>query len=412
MKNLSNNIFSAGIRSLSIGVLLLFAYILIPKNALAQSCSSSTPAYTINLTGHPDTTWTSASVSRVGQCCLATGSDRCILFYITLDSLSAGIEVNAVGGLGGTDYTLNCDATTTTGLGTKTCISNPTTGFYVTICKPGGNPQQYTVKSIPKPYLVVNPENISPNCSTKLEIKGLIPSTVTWTSISGSAYNSNLVCPTSSCNTLTPKVKYTANFPAYVDYRVCGTPVSNCFGTSYCDTVRVYKYDTLKVKIDPSSAYICPGSSTAKITAKASGGKPPYTYSWASSTSTDSSRNVGVGSYTVTAKDALGCQVATKSVTVYAGTNPAPSITGSSLICIYEEGAYFTLPKANRSYSWSVSGGTITAGDGTNSIGVIWSSTGTKTITLTETNTISGCSGTFSKTVTVHPLPVTPPIQH
>lgn len=223
MKILSNNNFSAGTKRLCLGVLLLFAYILLPKNASAQGCAASTPAYTIDLTGHPDTTWTSASVSRSGQCCLASGSDRCIVFYITLDSLSSGIEVDAVGGLGATNYTISCDPTTTRSLGTKACITNPTTSFYVTICKPGGNAQKYTVKSIPKPYLIVNPENVSPNCPAKLEAKGLVPTSVNWTSLSGSQYNNNLSCSTGCA---TPTVTATANFPSYVDYQVCGTPVS------------------------------------------------------------------------------------------------------------------------------------------------------------------------------------------
>ncbi len=396
---------SAG--KLCIAVLLLFTYIVLPKNAFAQSCATTTPAYTLDFTGKPDTTWTSPSVSRDGLCCGKTGSDRCILFYITLDSMSSGIVVDAVGGLGATDYEIKC--ANPTPLGNRTCIANAGS-FYVTICKPGGNPQQYTVSSVPKPYIVKNPVSISPNCPATLQTAGLVTSSITWKSLSGSTYNNNLSC-TSGCSTSV--VTASANFPTYVDYLVCGTPVNTtCFGSTYCDTVRVYYYDTLKVKLNPRrTAYLCTGTTSTRVTATASGGKAPYTYSWTGG-STDSSRLVGAGTHVVTVKDALGCQVARDTVVVTAGTSPTPSIVGSSIICQYEEGTYFTAPQLNRSYTWEVNGGVITSGDGTNLINVTWSNTGLKTIKLTETNTVTGCSGITTRTVTVHKKPTIDSINH
>src|SRR5688572_8761217 len=63
-------------------------------------------------------------------------------------------------------------------------------------------------------------------------------------------------------------------------------------------------------------------------------------------------------------------------------------------------------------YTWTVSaGGTITAGAGTNSITVSWTTTGTKTITVNYTNA-DGCSATTatSYTVTVNANPTVNPI--
>jgi hypothetical protein len=387
-------------------VLLLFAYILTPKNASAQNCASTVPAYTLDFTGTPDTTWTSPSVSRSGLCCSKTGSDECILFYVTLDTNAIGISVNAVGGLGNTDYEINCSNATP--LGTSTCILN-TGSFYVTICKPGGNAQKYTVTSIPRPYITNQKYYISPNgCTATLKVFGVVPSSVTWTSLSGSAYNNNLSC-SSGCTTTV--VSRTSSFPAYVDYKVCGVPSSSCVASTFCDTVRVYNVNALITNISPSSAYLCAGSGSTKVTANVTGGVRPYSYSW-SNGATDSSINVGTGTYVVTTTDVIGCQIGKDTVVVSAATKPTPSVIGSSIICVNEEGTYFVMPQTNRSYSWDVNGGIIASGDNTNMISLVWTTTGTKTISVTETNTVTGCSATATKSVTVHPRPIINNINH
>lgn len=406
MKLLSNNINIQRAGKVCAGLLLLFAYILVPKNALAQSCASTVPAYTLNFKGTPDTTWVSPSVSRKGLCCGKTGSDECIIFYITLDSNAIGVSIDAVGGLGATNYEIDCKNPTP--LGTSTCIYN-TGSFYVTICKPGGNAQKYTVTSIAKPHTPQQEFYISPNgCSANLEVKGLVPSSVTWTSLSGSAYNSNLSCSSGCTKTV---VSRSSSFPAYVDYRVCGVPSSSCLSGTFCDTVRVYNVSALNVNISPAAAYVCSGSTTTKVTANVTGGKRPYSYSW-SSGQTDSSVNLGTGTYVVTVTDVIGCQIGKDTVVINTATRPTPTVVGSSIICVYEEGTYFVNPQSNRSYSWSVSGGTITSGDGTNMINVIWGTTGTKTVSVTETNTLTGCVGTANKSVTAHPKPTINSIDH
>ncbi|MGZ5243386.1 MAG: hypothetical protein ACXWEY_05515 [Bacteroidia bacterium] len=406
MKPISNNNSAIRTKSVCLGILLLFAYMLVPKNAVAQNCASTVPSYTLDFTGTPDTTWVSPSVSRSGLCCSKSGSTDCILFYVTLDTNAIGVSVNAVGGLGNTDYEIKCKNPTP--LGTSTCIYN-TGSFYVTICKPGGNAQQYTITSIPRPHTPSQKYYISPNgCSANLEVKGVVPSSVTWKSISGSTYNSNLSC-SSGC--LTTVVSRTSNFPAYVDYQVCGVPSSSCIASTFCDTVRVYNVNALTVNISPAAAYICTGNTTTGVIANVTGGIRPYSYSW-SGGQTDSSVNLGTGTHIVTVTDIIGCQIGKDTVIVTSATKPTPTIVGSSIICVYEEGTYFVNPQSNRTYSWSVSGGIITSGDSTNMINVIWSATGTKTVTVTETNTITGCFATASKSVTAHPKPTIDSIDH
>ncbi len=64
-------------------------------------------------------------------------------------------------------------------------------------------------------------------------------------------------------------------------------------------------------------------------------------------------------------------------------------------------------------YVWTITGGTIDSGQGTNSISVTWTATGVQTITVTYTN-LTGCNPLVptSYNVTVNVLPNTSPIYH
>jgi len=96
-----------------------------------------------------------------------------------------------------------------------------------------------------------------------------------------------------------------------------------------------------------------------------------------------------------------------KSVTV--NPLPIPTITGPSLPCLNASGNVYATEIGMTGYTWTVYGGTITAG-GTSTdhtITVIWTSVGTNTITVSYTNSNLCTSATPSvKTVMVDPLPV------
>ncbi|MBN1187651.1 MAG: DUF2341 domain-containing protein, partial [Bacteroidales bacterium] len=74
-------------------------------------------------------------------------------------------------------------------------------------------------------------------------------------------------------------------------------------------------------------------------------------------------------------------------------------------VCQNEEVNY-SVPDVYDSYTWAVTNGSITSGDGTNEITVLWETVGTGTIVLEATKTITGCSGTsLTLDVEVMPLP-------
>ena len=114
------------------------------------------------------------------------------------------------------------------------------------------------------------------------------------------------------------------------------------------------------------------------------------------------------GLYTVTY--AIGASGGCASVETTTGVRinalPAPVITGTTPLCILSTGNIYSTPfVTGHSYLWTISGGTITAGDGTNSITVTWNDP-FGWLTVQETITATGCQVTTDYfNVALNPLP-------
>ena len=94
-----------------------------------------------------------------------------------------------------------------------------------------------------------------------------------------------------------------------------------------------------------------------------------------------------------------------KSVSVY--PLPVPTITGNATACLNSTGNTYITETGMSGYSWSVTGGTITSGSGTNSIAITWNATGPQTVSVNYTNANSCTAAAPTvKTVTVNSLPV------
>lgn len=120
------------------------------------------------------------------------------------------------------------------------------------------------------------------------------------------------------------------------------------------------------------------------------------------------------GTYYIKGTTAAGCFVI-QPVVVTVNPLPVPAITGPSPVCESVNGStsvYTTTNVAGHSYAWVVTGGTITAGQGSSQVTVSWTTPGAATVTVTETITGTGCTATVVKNVTVTPKPVTSPITH
>lgn len=94
-----------------------------------------------------------------------------------------------------------------------------------------------------------------------------------------------------------------------------------------------------------------------------------------------------------------------KNVTVLA--SPTPTITGLASACAGSSGITYTTEAGMTGYSWSITGGTITSGAGSNVVTVTWTTAGAGQIRVNYVNA-SGCSAgsPAQKTVTVYPIPV------
>jgi len=92
---------------------------------------------------------------------------------------------------------------------------------------------------------------------------------------------------------------------------------------------------------------------------------------------------------------------------VSVGALPAPTISGQNSICANSGFIPYSTEAGMTGYTWTVSsGGTISAGQGTNSIEVTWTSTGAQTVSVNYSNA-SGCQALAPTVyaVTVNPAP-------
>lgn len=394
-----------------LGIALIAAMLLTALSLFAQPCAPTTPSFTVNLTGNPAGTWISPNTQRSGYCCTASGSDVCVEFMVTLDPLSTGISFNIVSGAvppGALYYQLNCG--TPVPIGQSICVFG-VGPHRITFCKPGNNQNTYSITSIPAPFLNAQGTSYaSPGCPGMMGATGLNAATVTWTSIPPNGqYNSFLNCP-SGCDTVT--VTPSGNFPAYVDYQVCGTPYGNCGSGFLCDTVRMYLYADPAVTVTPQNSTACNGAgNTTTLTANPTGGSPPYAYLWSNGQTTQSVV-VGSGTYTVTLTDFLGCSTATATAT-FTAVNPIIANAGSDITICADQ------PSVQLSGSvLTATGGVWTGGNGTfnpNNVTLnpIYTPTGTEmasgfvNLILTTTGN-QGCPADVdSMRITIKPLPFT-----
>jgi hypothetical protein len=114
------------------------------------------------------------------------------------------------------------------------------------------------------------------------------------------------------------------------------------------------------------------------------------------------------GNITVAAISACGTGPAT-SLAVTVNPLPVPVISGSASVCFNSIENNYTTESGMTNYAWTVTGGIITSGAGSNSINVTWNTQGAQSVSVNYTNS-NGCSATVpvSYPVTVNPLPVDP----
>lgn len=83
---------------------------------------------------------------------------------------------------------------------------------------------------------------------------------------------------------------------------------------------------------------------------------------------------------------------ASPALNVTVNALPAPVANGIATVCKNQEMSYSTAANNGSSYVWAVTGGTLTSGQGSNQVTVLWGNPGTGTVSVTETSA-ANCIG-------------------
>ncbi|MCB0738373.1 MAG: hypothetical protein KDC92_12725, partial [Bacteroidetes bacterium] len=315
------------------GSLLMIALLFSSNKASAQICGSNTPTFTIDLTGNPDSVWTSTNIARQDTCCGAAAPDRCIRFLLTLDSGAYGIKLDLIKGAlptGALYYQVSCG--TKVPIGEVLCLSG-SGPHEITFCKPGNNKNTYQITSVAKPDISDNIV-VSEACNGRLYAEGFEDSTIRWTSTPyDSTHNSYLSC-TQGCDTT--YVNATYPFPRYVSYKVCGS-AEGCVSIRYCDSATVEFVTEIEVDIQPDSPKVCYGSATATLTAVPIGGKAPYSFLWSTGDTTRQIQGYPDSTYWVQMNDSLNCGLSFDTVYVDSFSLPILADAGVDTILCFPD---------------------------------------------------------------------------
>jgi gliding motility-associated-like protein len=157
---------------------------------------------------------------------------------------------------------------------------------------------------------------------------------------------------------------------------------------------------------------VCEYKQTVFSTSSGSG----YTYAWSVAggsvvgSSTDTIVHIlwgihGSGSVTVTQTNSYGCDsVISRSIII--NPTPVPVISGPGNVCEHKQ-TTFSIPFfTGYYYLWSVTGGVIQDSASGNIVHILWSSHGSGSVVLTQTNSF-GCDSTVTKPIVINPTPVT-----
>ena len=331
---------------------ILFIALLLTFAATAQidygePCDAITPTFTLDLTGVPDSVWTTETqpdsllnhpqgINREGLCCdqttHTTPPDRCVEFWFTLDPGAVGIRFSILSGAeprGALGYQINCD--TEYPVDDVICLSGPGP-HRLTFCKPGNNPNHYAIESIPGPT-ISPPFVVSDGCNGDIYTSGYDPSTITWTSLSGGVNDMDYVsCMLTGADDVTGcenlNVNYGLGAPDSITYQVSGWPIGSCSPDPVLQEVTVYFVNDKLVEILPQDPTICFGGTGVDLTANASGGRPPYSYLWSTGQTTQIITANLEGTYWVLVSDATSCPDAGDTVVVTAFLNPITADPG------------------------------------------------------------------------------------
>jgi hypothetical protein len=212
---------------------------------------------------------------------------------------------------------------------------------------------------------------------------------VTWTTTGAKNVTVNYTSP-GGCTAATPSI-YNLTVNALPVVALTGT-TSVCAGS----TGNVYTTDA------GMSNYTW-AISGGVITAGGISGSNTATVTW---------NAAGAGSISVNYTNGNGCTASSAtSLGVTINAIPVPVVSGDTTAIINTAGHVYLTAPGQYSYAWSIVGGTIDSGQGTNSVSVTWTSLGAQSLSVSATSA-SGCTGnSASYGVSVSGVPATLDVQ-
>ncbi len=320
---------------------------------------------------------------------------------VTLDGTGTGT-------LPGTTYDWSSDnplavITDTTLISTTANINTPSI-FYLLVTNSAGcdSMAQDTVNVFTEPVISSSPPFLCTSDIVRqstITITGASPtSSYTWTTIPA--------CVTPS----------TANSDTQLfDFAACG-PAVDTFAVSVYDSVTTCTTNLIStvtvvsgvvLVLTPDTFFCEGGVATLNVS-----GANSFLWSTGDTVQTLVFSNLtAAGSpYTYIVTGTIGSCVASDTVVVT--VNPVPvttPITGLTTVCEGDTSYYHVSPQ-NGNYTWTLSGGTIVSGQGTDSILIAWDTSGLAFLSVVDTN-IYGCAGPLqTMNIVVNPMPDTPTV--
>ncbi|MFM8912306.1 MAG: hypothetical protein ACKOE6_05205, partial [Flammeovirgaceae bacterium] len=118
---------------------------------------------------------------------------------------------------------------------------------------------------------------------------------------------------------------------------------------------------------------------------------------------------VGAVTVTLTVTESVpssSCSTTTSPYSVIINPTPTPTVSGNNTVCANDTRTYTTPFVLGNTYSWTVTGGTISGGSNSNSVIVIWGPAGTGTLQVTESAGCISISSPYNVTINTNPTPV------